>query len=93
MLEDSRQSAASQNGQFRQLVCHGLIAVLLLRFHSALFEGEVVVEEEDEQVPEDSCLQQVHLQVAVDCQGGDALGSDGAERGKMLKKYNSKFAT
>ena len=49
----------------RQHVCHGLQAVLLLRLNPALFEGEVVVEEEDEQVPEDLWLQQVHPQVAV----------------------------
>ena len=66
------------------------MSVVTVSCDAALLERVIVVEEEEEQMPEGARLQEVHLKDAVDGERRDVLAGHAAHVHQMLKTHKLK---
>jgi hypothetical protein len=82
--EVASETSAGVYCQARQLIGNFLLVGIFAPFHATFFKSVVIIEEQEEQVPQDAALVEMRLKPEVDRKGSNALTHNSAQLGKIL---------
>lgn len=84
-LHVASQTAQGYEAESGQVVSNLLLVCVLTSLHTTLLQSVVVVEQVDQQVPEDTGVVQMGLQEEIHREGADALNRQGCGLWETLR--------